>query len=152
MSICNPHIFFSKINKGERLLGIDYGDKFLGLAMSDEGLIISNPLVTLERKKFLNLVESIIKIIKVNKIGGIVIGWPLNMDGSQGFRCDATRDFSYAFLKKYECPIFFQDERFSTSFAKETLKGSKFKKKKLKHLENSIAASWILQSFLDSQK
>ena len=151
MSICNPHIFFSKIKKGERLLGIDYGDRFLGLALSDESLIIANPLVTLERKRFLNLVESIVKIIKNNKIGGIVIGWPLNVDGSEGFRCDATRDFSHAFLKLYECPICFQDERFSSDFAKEALKDSKFKKKKIKLLENSIAASWILQSFLDSK-
>ena len=136
MSICNPDIFFSNINKGEKLLGIDYGDKIFGLAISDENLKISNPLGTIKR----------------NNIGGIVIGWPLNMDGSQGFRCDATRDFCYALLKIHDIPICLHDERLSSLEAEEVLKEGNVSKKKLKFLINSVAASLILQDFLNFNK
>ena len=149
MTICNPDIFFSKIKKGEKLLSIDYGDKFVGLAISDERFTISNPFDTIRRKNFKFLVENIIKIIDQHSIGGIVLGWPINMDGSEGPRCDATRDFSYAFIKVYNIPICYHDERLSTYEAESFLEKIKVPKKKIKTLTNSLAASFILQDFLN---
>ena len=149
MSICKPDIFFSKIKKGGKLLSIDYGNKFVGLAISDERLKISNPFDTIRRKNFKFLVENIVKVITKENIVGIILGWPINMDGTEGPRCDATRDFSHAFIKIYEIPICFHDERLSTNEAKNLLDKVKAPKNKVKILTNSLAASFILQDFLD---
>ena len=89
------------------------------------------------------------KIIKSQRIGGFVIGWPLNMDGSEGPRCDSTRDFCYAFLRKFDIPICLHDERLSSIAVEKIMIEANLTRKKRFIRQDSLAASWILQSILD---
>ena len=148
MPICNHVNFFSKIIN-HKIICLDLGSKNIGVAISDQGLKFANPLNLIKRKSFKVATYKIISIIKKENIGGIVLGWPINMDGSQGPRCDATRDFAYAFLRVFEIPICFHDERLSTIAADNILKSSDISRQKKNEKKDAIAASWILQSLLD---
>ena len=140
--------FKKSIGKKSRLLGIDPGKKRVGIAISDENKLVSTPLKTI-KKKNTNLINEILKIIKENNIKGIVVGNPINMDGSEGPRCDSTRDFAHAFLRIYTIPICFHDERLSTIAANNILRDSDISRQKKITRQDAIAASWILQSLLD---
>ena len=149
MTICNPVKFFSQILPGMRILCIDVGNKRVGLAISDIGLKFANPYLILKRNKFKTLTDNLISIIKSQRIGGFVIGWPLNMDGSEGPRCDSTRDFCYAFLRKFDIPICLHDERLSSIAVEKIMIEANLTRKKRFIRQDSLAASWILQSILD---
>ena len=82
-------------------------------------------------------------------IGGLVLGWPLNMDGSCGPRCDSIRDFAHALLKIRDIPIVFQDERLSTKAVESTMIAADVTRAKRAERLDALAACWILQSFLD---
>jgi len=103
----------------------------------------------IKRKNFRTTVEKLTSIIELENIGGVVIGWPLNIDGTQGPRCDSTRDFAHAFLRKYKIPICFHDERLSSIAADNLLKDTNLKRKQKEKKLDAVAASWILQSLLD---
>ena len=150
MSIYNPVKFFSTIEPGSRLLGLDVGDKRIGLAISDQGLKFANPFSILKRNKFKFVVDNLITIIKKEEIGGFIIGWPLNMDGTEGPRCDSTRDFAHAFLRRFEIPICFQDERLSSIAVEKIMIKADMTRKKRESRQDALAASWILQSILDT--
>ena len=149
MTICNTDKFFSSIPKNYRVIGLDLGDKKIGVSISDKGLKIASPFMLLERKTFSNIAKLLIKAINKELVGGFIIGWPLNMNGSEGPRCDSTRDFAYAFLKLYDIPICFYDERLSSVAIDKMMINSKLSRKKREQKQDSIVASWILQSALD---
>ena len=104
MTIYNHVNFFSTI-VNNKIICLDLGDTNIGVAISDQGLKFANPLKVIKRKNFRTTVEKLTSIIELENIGGIVIGWPLNIDGTQGPRCDSTRDFAHAFFRKYKIPI-----------------------------------------------
>ncbi|MGB1614610.1 MAG: Holliday junction resolvase RuvX, partial [Candidatus Puniceispirillaceae bacterium] len=83
-------------------------------------------------------------------IGGLVLGWPLNMDGTAGPRCDSIRDFAHAFLRLHEIPISFQDERLSTKAVERGMIAADMTRAKRAIRRDSLAAVWILQSALDT--
>src|ERR687894_2504797 len=85
--------FWGSLSKGARLLGIDLGEKTIGLALSDVGRSIATPLETIRRTKFTPDAERIRALASRLEVGGIVVGLPLNMDGSEGPRAQATRAF-----------------------------------------------------------
>ncbi|HRW30963.1 MAG TPA: Holliday junction resolvase RuvX, partial [Emcibacteraceae bacterium] len=99
----------SQIKKGERLLGLDLGSKTIGLALSDVGLSIATPMETIRRKKFTTDAERLLTIINEQKIGALVLGLPKNMDGSEGPRCQSTRQFAKNMAEKTDIPICFWD-------------------------------------------
>ena len=137
------------ISSGQRLLGLDIGKKTIGLALSDRGLKIATPLKTLYRTKFTNDAKNLLRFIEAESIGGLVLGWPVNMDGSAGPRCDSVRDFAHSFLKLRDMPIAFQDERLSTRVVESAMVAADMTRAKRAQRRDALAACWILQSALD---
>jgi len=132
-----------------RLLGIDLGTKTIGMAISDGLRLTATPFFTIKRKKFTQDANQIIETIDQNQISGIVLGLPLNMDGSEGPRAQSTRAFSRNLSAKINIPIAFWDERLSTSAVTRTLIEADMSRAKRAELVDKLAASFILQGALD---
>ena len=137
------------ISSGQRLLGLDIGKKTIGLALSDRGLKIASPWKILYRTKFTPDATTLLKIIDAEAIGALVLGWPVNMDGSTGPRCDSVRDFAHALLKRRDIPIAFQDERMSTRAVESAMVAADLTRAKRAARLDALAACWILQTALD---
>ena len=148
MPICNLFDLINAISPGQKLLGLDVGKKTIGLALADPQTRVASSQPVLWRKKFTAdanlLIEQIVKL----DVGGLVLGWPLNMDGTAGPRCDSVRDFAHAFLRLYEIPISFQDERLSTQAVERAMIAADITRAKRSIRRDSLAAVWILQSAL----
>ena len=97
-----------------RLLGLDLGSKTIGLALSDISLLIASPLKIIKRTKFTQDAETLEALVEKHDVGGFVIGLPINLDGSEGPRCQSTRQFAMNLLERRDIPIAFWDERLST--------------------------------------
>ena len=149
MTICKTNDIIALISSGQRLLGLDIGKKTIGLALSDRGLKIASPLKILYRTKFTLDATKLLKMIDAESIGGLVLGWPVNMDGSTGPRCDSVRDFAHALLKFRDIPIAFQDERMSTRAVESAMVAADLTRAKRAARRDALAACWILQSALD---
>ena len=149
MTICKPNDIKLHISSGEKLLGLDIGKKTIGLALSDHSLKIALPVKTLYRTKFSPDMAKLLAFADEQNVGGFVLGWPLNMDGSRGPRCDSIRDFAHALLKIRDIPIVFQDERLSTKAVESAMVAADMTRAKRAKRRDALAACWILQSFLD---
>mgnify|MGYP001259024316 CR=1 FL=1 len=149
MTICKTNDIIWMISSGQRLLGLDIGKKTIGLALSDRGLKIASPLKILYRTKFTLDATTLLKMIDAESIGGLVLGWPVNMDGSTGPRCDSVRDFAHALLRCRDMPIAFQDERMSTRAVESAMVAADLTRAKRAARRDALAACWILQSALD---
>jgi len=135
-----------------RVLGIDYGDSHIGLAVSDKLLLTAQALGSYRSKSKEEDKKYFKELISKYEIGEIVLGFPLRMDGSQGTRVEKTKEFA-AWLKKIlKIPIIFWDERLTTREAHQILSRQKIKAKRKKTLEDQIAASVILSSYLESKR
>jgi len=132
-----------------RLLGLDLGTKTIGLAISDGLRLTATPFFTIKRKKFTQDANQIIEVIEKNQITGIVLGLPLNMDGSEGPRAQSTRAFARNLKAQILIPIAFWDERLSTSAVTRTLIEADMSRAKRSELVDKLAASFILQGALD---
>ena len=150
MPICKLNDVKLSISDGQRLLGLDIGKKTIGLALSDAGLKIATPVKILYRTKFTPDMTELFKLVDEQNVGGLVLGWPLNMDGSTGPRCDSTRDFAHALMRIRDIPVFFQDERLSTQAVESTMIAADMTRNKRAVRRDALAASWILQSALDA--
>ena len=131
------------------LIGLDLGTKTIGVAISDLGRRIASPLVLINRVKFTLDAEALIKLIAERQVAAIVIGLPLNMDGSEGPRAQATRAFVRNLLPKIEIPVAFWDERLSTVAVTRTLLEADTSRKRRGELVDKMAAAFILQGALD---
>lgn len=135
-----------------KILGIDYGDKRVGTALSDSLGITAQGYKTLEntggKKLFLGLKE----IIDENDVKTIVIGLPKNMDASEGFRVDATKEFAERLKKYTEAEIVFWDERLTSVAAHSFLSDLDIRGKKRKELVDTVSAALILEGYLNSKK
>ncbi len=138
------------LNKDQRLLGLDVGTKTIGLALSDTRLSIASPLSTIRRKKFTLDAIELLAIMAEHDIGGLVIGFPLNMDGSEGPKCQSIRQFKTNMAEKTDVPMAFWDERLSTVAVTRTLLEADTSRAKRKQVVDKMAASFILQGALDS--
>ncbi len=135
-----------------RILGLDYGDKTIGLALSDEAGLIAQPLFTIERSNSIDVSVSITKICELlldKDIDKIVLGMPVNMDGSEGERVKKTKWFAKKLAKKTEVEIVFWDERLSTMSASRVLDEGRVKRSEQKQYLDKLAAAIILQNYLD---
>ncbi|MDG1437395.1 MAG: Holliday junction resolvase RuvX [Emcibacteraceae bacterium] len=139
----------STLKKGERLLGLDLGSKTIGIALSDFLLTIASPMETIRRKKFTTDAERLLEIIEEQNVGGLVLGLPINMDGTEGPRCQSTRQFAKNMAEKTDIPIGFWDERMSTMAVTRTLIEADTSRKRRSELVDKLAASYILQGALD---
>ena len=133
-----------------RYLAIDYGLKRTGLAVCDADETLASPLVVLTGQG--GLIEKIRQAVADQAVDAIVLGLPLNMDGTEGDQAKRVRDFAAELIKQIELPLFFQDERLSSFDAEKKLAALGItRKKKKKHLD-AIAAAAILQAFIDAAK
>lgn len=130
-------------------MGLDIGKKTIGIAVGDAGHKVASPLKILWRTKFTPDAHQLIKMIDEYAIGLLVIGWPLNMDGTQGPRCDAVRDFAHALMRLQDWPICFHDERLSTVAVEKAMLAEDMTRQKRHQRRDALAAGWILQSALD---
>ena len=149
MPIFKPDEFLLNILPKRRLLGIDPGTKTLGIAVSDSNLMVASPITTIKRKKINIDIRELLILVEEYTIAGIVIGWPLNMDGSIGPRCDSVRDFIKSLLNIKDLPILLQDERMSTMAILKPMIKADLSRKKRSSRTDQLAACWILQSALD---
>ena len=132
-------------------MGLDLGSKTIGIALSDAGFTIASPLETLRRKKFTADAAALRALIDAHGVGGLVIGLPINMDGSEGPRCQSTRQFAANLLEKFDIPIAFQDERLSTAAVERVLiDEADMTRKRRGEVVDKMAAAWILQGALDA--
>ncbi|MFY0648798.1 Holliday junction resolvase RuvX [Sulfitobacter geojensis] len=131
------------------LIGLDLGEKTIGVAVSDGFLSVATPLETVRRKKFGVDAARLAEIITERNIGGLVLGLPRNMDGSEGPRCQSTRAFARNFDKLTPLPITFWDERLSTVAAERALLEADTSRKRRAEVIDHVAAGYILQGVLD---
>jgi putative Holliday junction resolvase len=137
------------LTPGRRLIGLDLGTKTIGLALSDLSLRIATPVATLRRTKFAKDAEALLTYCAKEEAGGLVLGLPLNMDGSEGPRAQSTRAFAHNLGKLSEIPIVFWDERLSTAAVTRTLLEADASRKRRAEVVDKLAASYILQAVLD---
>ncbi len=150
MPIIEPLNFKKFLIKDKRVLGLDLGSKTIGLAISDSNLVVSSPLITIHRKKFTIDAEILITLINERMVGGLVLGLPVNMDGSEGPRAQSTRQFAQNLIEKIDIPIVFWDERLSSAEVERILINEiDMSRKRREQVIDKMAAGVILQGFLD---
>ncbi len=136
-----------------RILGLDYGTKTVGVAISDPLLLTAQELETITRERASALRHTLVRIKELcdtYQVSTIVLGYPRNMDDSEGFRCEDTIAFKELLAKRVQCPIVLVDERLTTVYADEILEESGVHKKDRKKYIDQIAAAIILQEYLDN--
>ena len=138
-----------KIPPGQRLLGLDLGEKSIGLALSDTLLSIATPMQTLKRGKFAADAAQLDIIISAQGVGGLVVGLPLNMDGSDGPSAQSARAFARNWAARSARPLVLQDERLSTSAVTRTLLEADASRRRRDDVVDKMAAAYILQGVLD---
>ncbi|MCL1627935.1 Holliday junction resolvase RuvX [Roseibaca sp. V10] len=131
------------------LAGLDLGDKTIGVAVSDRMLSIASPLQTIRRKKFGLDATALLDILEAREIGGIILGLPRNMDGTEGPRCQSTRAFARNLSRLTDRPIGFWDERLSTVAAERALLEADTSRRRRAEVIDHVAAGVILQGALD---
>lgn len=132
-----------------RYLAIDYGIKRIGLAVCDPSEIIVSPLAVIDGKK--DAVGKIAEIVKSESVGSVVLGLPLNMDGTCGSQSRLVEKFADQLKTAIDVPIHFQDERLSSFAAEEKLAAGEFSRKQKKKRLDAVAAAQILESFLEQK-
>ena len=135
-----------------RLLGLDVGSKTIGMALSDVTRSIATPYHTVRRTKFTEDVKAIEAAIEEHDIGAVVIGLPLNLDGSEGPRAQSTRAFARNLAARIAVPIVFWDERLSTAAVERHLIEADASRKRRAEVIDRMAAAYILQGALDRLK
>lgn len=141
--------FAAALPPGSALIGLDLGDKTIGVAVSDRLRSVATPLETIRRKKFTLDAARVLDIATGRAVGGIVLGLPRNMDGSEGPRCQSTRAFARNLSRLTELPIGFWDERLSTVAAERALLEADTSRKRRAEVIDHVAAGFILQGVLD---
>lgn len=145
----DPVAFVAALAPGSRLLGLDLGTKTIGLAISDAGHRIATPLETIGRVKFTRDAERLLALCTARQVGALVIGLPINMDGSEGPRAQATRAFVRTLSPLTPLPVALWDERLSTAAVTRTLLEADASRKRRDEVVDKMAAAFILQGFLD---
>lgn len=145
----NPGPTAIKLLPGQRFLGLDLGTKTIGLALSDAGHRIATPYATLKRRKFTEDAAELAKIAAKEGVGGLVLGLPVNMDGSEGPRVQSTRAFARNLAKPLPLPVAFWDERLSTVAVERMMVEADLSRGRRAELVDKLAAGYILQAYLD---
>ena len=139
----------ARLSPGTRLLGLDLGTKTIGLALSDISRTVATPLDTIKRTKFTKDAECLLEICEEHSVAALIIGLPLNLDGSEGPRAQATRAFARNLAGKTRLPLAFWDERLSTVAVERTLLEADASRKRRSEVIDKMAAAFILQGALD---
>jgi len=149
MPICNPSELKKALQSGQRLLGLDVGTKTIGMALSDATLMIATPLDTIRRTRFREDGARLLAEIDKHGIGGVVVGLPLALDGSDSPRTQGVRQFARNLLALRDLPLALWDERLSTAAVERGMIEADLSRKRRAELIDRAAAAYILQGFLD---
>jgi putative Holliday junction resolvase len=133
-----------------RIMGLDLGTRTIGIALSDPTRQIATPVETVARQKFAADAARLLAIAADAQVGAIVLGLPVNMDGSEGPRAQATRAFARNLARLTAIPIVFWDERLSTAAVERMLIEADASRRRRAEVVDKLAAAWILQAALDS--
>ena len=133
-----------------RLAALDLGEKTIGIAVGDPDHKVASPVTTIRRTKFTKDAIELLRILDDRQVGGLVIGLPLNMDGSEGPRCQSVRQFATNLTPIRDLPIVFWDERLSTMAVTRDMIGMDMTRAKRAKVVDQSAAAFILQGALDS--
>jgi putative holliday junction resolvase len=139
-----PHL-----ERDARLLGLDVGTKTIGMALSDVTRSVATPFDTIRRTKFTADAKTIREVVERNQVGALVIGFPLNLDGSEGPRAQSTRAFARNLAAQVAVPMVFWDERLSTAAVERQLIEADASRKRRAEVVDRMAAAYILQGALD---
>ncbi|MBB3890391.1 putative Holliday junction resolvase [Phenylobacterium haematophilum] len=132
------------------LIGLDLGEKTIGVAVSDVTRMVASPLELIRKTKFTAEANRLFALIDEREVGAIVIGLPVNMDGTEGTRCQSNRAFARNLLRLRDIPIAFWDERMSTMAVNRVLvEEADVTRARRAELVDKMAAAWILQGALD---
>ena len=136
--------------KNTPLVGLDLGEKTIGVAVSDATRFVASPLDLIRKTKFTDDANALFKLMESRHASGIVIGLPVNMDGTEGVRCQSNRAFARNLLRLRDLPIAFWDERMSTMAVNRMLVGeADMTRARRADVVDKMAAAWILQGALD---
>ncbi|HHC29517.1 MAG TPA: Holliday junction resolvase RuvX [Rhodobacterales bacterium] len=141
--------FAAALPPATALAGLDYGDKTIGVAVSEGLRSVATPLETIRRKKFTADAARLSEIVAARAISGLVLGLPRNMDGSEGPRCQSTRAFARNLERSLGLPIALWDERLSTVAAERALLEADTSRARRAEIIDNVAAAYILQGALD---
>ena len=149
MPLCNPAELKPLLAAGTRLLGLDVGTKTIGMALSDATHIIATPLDTIRRTRFRDDLKRMLDAIARHQVGGIVIGLPLALDGSDSPRTQGVRQFARNLMTHTDLPVAFWDERLSTAAVERGMIEADLSRRRRAELIDKAAAAYILQGLLD---
>jgi putative holliday junction resolvase len=153
MAICKPTALKAQLARNQTILGLDLGTKTIGLALSDVGYMVASPLKTIARRKFAQDMAELGDVIRKYNVGALVIGLPVQMNGAEGPRAQATRSFANEILKRLDLPIAFWDERLSSSAVERMLTDeADLSRKRRAELVDKAAAAYILQGALEAMR
>ena len=149
MPLCNPTDLATLLKPGERLLGLDVGTKTIGMALSDTTRMVATPLDTIRRRRFRDDVQRLVAEIDRHGVGGVVVGLPISLDGSEGPRAQGVRQFARNLLAQRDLPVAFWDERLSTAAVEREMIAADLTRKRRAEIIDKVAAAYILQGLLD---
>ena len=149
MPICNPSDLKRLLKPGERLIGLDVGTKTIGMALSDTTLLVATPYDTIRRTRFTDDAARLLAELARHKVGGIVVGLPVSLDGSEGPRAQSVRQFAKNLLAQRDLPLAFWDERLSTAAVEREMIDADLSRKRRAEIIDKVAAAYILQGLLD---
>lgn len=142
-------LFLSALPHKMAVLGLDLGTKTIGVALSDVTRLVASPMETIRRTKFRADADHLLALISTHRIGGLVLGLPRNLDGTEGPRAQSTRAFARNINGLSPCPILLWDERLTTAAAERMLLDADQSRKRRAEVIDKLAATLILQSALD---
>ena len=134
-------------NSKNRLLGIDYGEKHVGLSLCDLTWTIASPFTVLSKAE---LLQQFSKLIPLENVAAVIIGWPVNMNGTIGPQCEQVEKFAEKLLNAFDIPFGAWDERLSTMAVHRTMIEADLSRKRQKEVVDKMAAAYMLQGFLES--
>ncbi len=140
----------ARLAREERLLGLDVGQKTIGMALSDTRRVVASPLETIRRERLAADLARVRDIVARQGVGGFVVGLPIALDGREGPRCQSVRQFAADLLKACDRPLAFFDERLSTAAVERLLiDEADMSRKRRRQVVDKMAAAYILQGALD---
>src|SRR5580704_7937372 len=149
MILADPAALCDAVPAGLRLIGLDVGTKTVGLALSDTRRVIASPLETIRRRRFRDDMARLFALVERHDVGGLVIGLPLSLAGTDSRRTQSVRQFARNLLALREMPVAFWDERLSTAAVTREMIAHDMTRKRRAEIVDKVAAAYILQGCLD---
>ncbi|MDB1135215.1 Holliday junction resolvase RuvX [Candidatus Anaplasma sp. TIGMIC] len=140
---------FSLLPGGGRVLGIDFGERKMGLALSDATRLIASPFAVYERRNMRQDLGELNSILKAKDIRAVVMGLPLQSDGLEGDMCPKVRSFADKLIRKSGVCVYLHDERYTTAMASRATMTAGLRRKASQQIDDKVSAALILQQVLD---